>query len=75
MTLARQAALASDSAFIWDTLAEAHARNGERDEALQAARRALALALAGQGVGEVPLSYYRERLAQFAAGESSPQTR
>ncbi|MBI3994140.1 MAG: M48 family metalloprotease [Candidatus Lambdaproteobacteria bacterium] len=67
LTLARQAAQASDTAFIWDTLAEALARNGEPEQALQAARHALLLAQAGQGVGEVPLSYYRERLATFGA--------
>jgi Zn-dependent protease with chaperone function len=67
LRLARQAVQASDSAYIWDTLAEALARGGQSGAARDAAARALGLAGQEQGRGNTPLTYYRERLEAFEA--------
>ena len=75
--LARQAAEASDRAYIWDTVAEALMRNGHHEAARDAADRAYKLAGQGQGRGSAPLEYYRGRLEGFGAtggnkGENKP---
>ena len=65
LRLARMASRASESAFIWDTLAEAYFRTNHLAKSKSAAERALGLAKAGRGRGNTPLAYYRGRLADF----------
>lgn len=65
LTLARQAAEQSDSAFIWDTVAEAHARLQQHERAARAAEHALARARDGDGLGDASLDYYRQRAHRF----------
>ncbi len=66
LRLAESAADAGAQAYIWDTLAESYFRLARYDAAIDAASRALALARQGHGRGDVPLHYYRERLAAFS---------
>ena len=66
ISLAEQAAGANQSAFIWDTLAEAYLRAGRTSEALQAAKQALALAETGQNLGDVPIQYYQDRIHKIS---------
>jgi Flp pilus assembly protein TadD len=66
LALARRAADTDDQAYIWDTLAESHYRLQQYEAAIHAASKALLLAEAGAGRGDVPLHYYRERLAAFS---------
>jgi len=66
LRLAEQAAQAEARAYIWDTLAESHFRLRHYDAAIKAAGHALLLAEEGAGRGDVPLRYYRDRLAAFA---------
>ena len=66
LQLAEQAAQAGALAYVFDTLAESHFRLRQYDAAIKAAGRALLLAEEGAGRGDVPLRYYRERLAAFA---------
>jgi tetratricopeptide (TPR) repeat protein len=68
LELARQAAEAAQQAYIWDTLAESYYRLRRYDAAVEAAGKALMLAEEGAGRGDVPLRYYRERLAAFSRG-------
>lgn len=63
LTLAKKAAQADHSAFIWDTLAEAHHKANNGEEAQKAALYALKLAKDKKGKGNAPLSYYQKRLA------------
>lgn len=70
LRLSRLAAQASDSAFIWDTVAEAYLRGGHRSQAQSAAARALRQAEQGQGRGKSPLSYYRNRLTAIGRAEA-----
>jgi Zn-dependent protease with chaperone function len=64
--LAERASEARQAAFIWDTLAEAYAKNGEAMKAEAAADMALRLAESGQETGGESLDYYRARLQQFS---------
>ncbi len=66
LRLAEQAARNDPLAYVFDTLAESHFRLQQYDAAVKAASRALLLAEEGAGRGDVPLRYYRERLAAFA---------
>ena len=66
LALAREATLLSDSAYIWDTLAEAHHRLNQHPQAAQAAVRALRLARDGVNSGEAPLEYYQRRAEELA---------
>ncbi len=70
LALARQAAVGSEAAYIWDTLAESHFRLGQWDAARAAAERALHLARAGKGRGNAALRYYEEQLARI--GQQPP---
>jgi len=72
LTLAKRAAQARDMAFIWDTLAEAYSRAGQVALAHAAAEKALQLAEKGQGLGEVRLDYYRQRIQAFPGDGSRP---
>jgi len=72
LTLAKQAAGARDMAFIWDTLAEAYSRAGQAALAHAAAEKALQLAEKGRGLGEVRLSYYRDRIRAFPGDGTHP---
>ena len=69
LQLARWAARSNDSAFIWDTVAEALHRGGRPTEAQSAAARAFRLAVAGKGRGSASLTYYRNRRAALGRGE------
>ncbi|HKI97369.1 MAG TPA: M48 family metalloprotease [bacterium] len=66
LRLAEQASETGDQAYIWDTLAESYYRLGRYNSAVAAASKALLLAKEGTGRGDVPISYYQERLAAFA---------
>ena len=66
LALALAAARESQHAYIWDTLAESHYRLKQYDHAVIAASKAVVLAEAGQGRGDAPLRYYRNRLKAFA---------
>ena len=66
LALALAAARESQRAYIWDTLAESHYRLKQYDHAVIAASKAVLLAEAGQGGGDAPLRYYRNRLKAFA---------
>jgi Zn-dependent protease with chaperone function len=68
LRLAMSAAQTSESAYIWDTLAEAYARGGHAEKARAAAAHALELAEAGLGRGEASLAYYRDRLRTLGGG-------
>lgn len=68
LRLAMSAAQTSESAYIWDTLAEAYARGGHAEKARAAAAHALELAEGGQGRGEASLAYYRARLRALGGG-------
>jgi Zn-dependent protease with chaperone function len=72
LSLAKQAAQAREMAFIWDTLAEAYGRAGQIAQAHAAAEKALHLAEQGQGLGEVRLDYYRQRVQAFPGDGTVP---
>lgn len=66
--MAQEALKHENKPHIWDTLAEAYAKNGNSLASLEAARNALELAKAGQGLdgASMGLSYYQERLKDFS---------
>ncbi|MDH5750879.1 MAG: M48 family metalloprotease [Deltaproteobacteria bacterium] len=70
LRLAQMAILGSESAYIWDTLAEAHHRLGHVEQARQAAQRALVLAREGSGAGEAPLEYYQRRARELSGQDA-----
>jgi Zn-dependent protease with chaperone function len=64
--LAERASEARQAAFIWDTLAEAYAKNGQAIKAEAAADMAVRLAESGQETGGESVEYYRTRLQKFS---------
>jgi len=72
LSLAKRAAQGQDMAFIWDTLAEAYGRSGDKALAHAAAEKALQLAEKGRGLGEVRLEYYRRRMREFPGDGTHP---
>jgi hypothetical protein len=73
LTLAKQAARARSQAYIWDTLAEAYGRSGQAAQAHAAALKALQLAEKGEGLGEMPLDTYRQRVTAFPWQGATPE--
>jgi Zn-dependent protease with chaperone function len=64
--LAERASEARQAAFIWDTLAEAYAKDGQAMKAEAAADMALRLAESGQETGGESVEYYRTRFQKFS---------
>ncbi len=63
----------SESAYIWDTLAESYYKVGDTQEAFNAAQQALSLAQQQKGVGfGANLKYYEDRLIEFRKAIESP---
>jgi Zn-dependent protease with chaperone function len=62
LKLAERASAALQSAYVWDTLAEAYFRSHQYERARTAALQALSLAESGRGRGEATLKYYRDRV-------------
>ncbi len=66
LQLALLAVQQEEAAFIWDTLAESHLKNGNHQQAFQAAQHALQLAQQGKGISpEAGIHYYQKRFDYF----------